>query len=90
MLFFTNINDTLLLVALGIGYIVLYFAKREEKGLQLIGYIIGWVVIILASLYILSNFWVEGRMRCLKSGGYQGKMFKHMMPPKATPPAPGQ
>lgn len=52
---FGSIADTLLLFALGIGYIVLYLARREEKGLRLVGYAIGGGIIVLALLYILSS-----------------------------------
>jgi len=55
--------EALLLIALGIGYIVLYFAKREEKSLQLIGYFIGSLIIVLACIYTIGNLWLNSSTR---------------------------
>ena len=52
---FGSTVELLSLLVLGIGYIVLYFAKREEKGLQLIGYAIGAGLIILSLIYLLNS-----------------------------------
>ena len=52
---FTGINDSLLLIALAMGYLVLNFAHREEKWMQFTGYIIGFTVILLAAGYIALN-----------------------------------
>jgi hypothetical protein len=49
--------EAILLIALGIGYVVLYFAKREEKVLQVVGYIVGSAIILLATLYLIGNIY---------------------------------
>lgn len=43
------------LIALGIGFIVYYLAKREEKALKAIGYIIGISIIVLAGILVLDR-----------------------------------
>ena len=55
MYHFGSMTELLALLVLGIGYIVLYFAKREEKELQLIGYVIGAGLIILSLIYLLNS-----------------------------------
>ena len=55
MYHFGSMTELLALLVLGIGYIVLYFAKREEKGLQLIGYAIGAGLILLSLIYLLNS-----------------------------------
>ncbi|MCM8799897.1 MAG: hypothetical protein NC900_04150 [Candidatus Omnitrophica bacterium] len=51
-------GEALLLLALGLGYIVLYLAKREEKGLQFLGYVVGTFIILLSIFYILINIFI--------------------------------
>ena len=50
---FSGIAESFMLLALGIGFIVLYLAKREEKWLQLIGYGIGGIIIVLSLIYLI-------------------------------------
>ena len=57
---FSGLSDAILLVALGVGYVVLYLAKREEKSLQLMGYLIGGVIIVMAAVYILGSLFYRG------------------------------
>jgi hypothetical protein len=52
---FTIMLEAALLVALGLGYIVIYLARREEKALKALGYTIGSVMIILSSIFIISS-----------------------------------
>ena len=52
---FSGIIEILLLMALGIGYIIIYFAQREEKLMQFTGYILGGVIIILAAAHLFAN-----------------------------------
>ena len=83
---FTGINDSLLLIALAMGYLVLYFAHREEKGMQFAGYIIGFTIIILAIGYIALNCWMYSWARCpMKAKFYKptaayGKMIQPWLP----------
>lgn len=74
---FLGASKALLLIAMGIGYIVLYLAKREEKGLQFLGYIIGIVIVILGALFIVTSLTVPDM-------GRPAMMQQRMMPP---PPA---
>ena len=61
------------LIALGIGFIVCYLAKREEKALKAIGYVIGISIIALAGILVLDRLlmhYSRGFRRCpLKAGG---------------------
>ena len=52
-----------LLVALALGYIVLYFANREEKNLRSIGFAIGTVIIALAALFIVAKAYFKMTMK---------------------------
>jgi len=70
---YSGIVEILLLIALGTGYIVLYFAQREEKLMQLTGYITGGVIIILAAAHLLASLILglnsnrAAQMQCRKS-----------------------
>ncbi len=77
------IADVVLLIALGVGYLVIFFAKKEEKWLRAIGYIIGVIIIISATIYLLGNCWLQSRFCRM----HRGRMFKHMMqqPPMMQP-----
>jgi len=92
---FASINDSLLLIALAMGYIVVSFAhKEEEKGVQLAGYIIGFTVIILAAAYIVLNSWLYSwsgcplakKRPCMRPGAKMMQM--QPMLPKELPKAP--
>jgi hypothetical protein len=79
--------DVLLLMALGIGYIVIYFAQREDKILQITGYIIGIAIVSFSTFYIVTNFLFQSRLLEPRMPGYQGMMrHRAMMPPVRLPP----
>lgn len=65
---FSDIHKATLLIALGLGYIVCYLAKREDKFLKTLGYLIGTFVIALSALIILANIILDARF-CSKMGG---------------------
>jgi hypothetical protein len=48
-------GNAILMVSLGIGYLILYFAKREEKGLQVLGYFLGTLILLYSAISILLN-----------------------------------
>ncbi|MCX7661208.1 MAG: hypothetical protein N2Z79_00815, partial [Candidatus Omnitrophica bacterium] len=48
-------KNSLLMVVLGVGYLVLYLAKREEKLLQALGYFLGTVIILYSGFCIFLN-----------------------------------
>ena len=49
------IAESILLVALALGYIVCYFANQEEKQIKAIGLVIGTFIITLSVVLILGN-----------------------------------
>jgi hypothetical protein len=51
----------LLLIALGIGYIVIIFARKEKKALKGLGYLIGIFIIAVSIVFILRNLWLYAR-----------------------------
>jgi len=59
---FPNLFDALLLIALGMGYIILCLAKKEEKQLRLLGYVIGWLIIVSVVIYMLCSLWIRAKM----------------------------
>lgn len=73
---FPGIFEALLLIALGMGYFVLYFAKREEKILQAVGYVAGSLIILLASLYLLGSLYLQSRLGCGKSYYNKGPQYQ--------------
>lgn len=86
-----GLNESLLLIALCMGYLVMYLAKREEKTLQFIGYIIGSVVIALAGICIIFSGWIQANIGYAKMrhhGPRQEMMQQRMMRPQMMPDAP--
>jgi multisubunit Na+/H+ antiporter MnhB subunit len=75
---FPGVFEALLLISLGIGYFVLYFAKREEKLLQFVGYVAGCLIITLATIYLLGNLYLQAKMGCTKMQYYKGMMQQPM------------
>jgi len=51
----------LLLICLGIGYLVIVFAKKEEKALRSLGYLLGFFIIAVSIVFILRNLWLYAR-----------------------------
>lgn len=90
MLGFPGVGEALLLIALGVGFMVLYFAKREEKGLQFTGYVIGIGIIALALFYIVGNILLQAQICYPKMRYYKGMMQQRMMQPRTIPQAPAQ
>lgn len=64
---FSAVNEAVLLVALSSGYIVLYLANKEKKGIKTTGYFIGVFIIALSSILILVNIFLNARI-CSKFG----------------------
>jgi len=83
---FSGLFELMVLIALGVGYLVIYFAKREEKELQFVGYIIGGVIIVLAGVQLISNIWFQAKF-CGRAHAFKGMMQKRMMP-QQMPMAP--
>lgn len=52
---FSRSESAALLVALALGYIVLYLAKREEKFLRGLGLFLGVFIIVATSLQLLGK-----------------------------------
>ena len=48
----------LLLICLGIGYLVIVFAKKEKRALKGLGYLIGTFIIAVSIVFILRNLWL--------------------------------
>ncbi len=83
-----GVFEALLLIAIGIGYIVIYFAKREEKELQFIGYAVGTLIIVLSFIFLIGNLWLQSK-GC--SGlGYKKAMMKQRLMQPGIPKAPAQ
>jgi len=81
--------EALLLVALGIGYMVLYLANREEKNLKAVGYFIGIFIIAVSGIIILNSLlW---SVKISKSMGMLPRprmMMKGQMPSQPVPAQP--
>lgn len=57
-----RVMDLLFLLSLGMGYLVLYFAKREDKGLKLVGYFLGIFILVLTIVYMLGDLMWQNRL----------------------------
>ena len=67
MVFHGDIAIALTLIALGVGYLVLVKARKQEhNGTKTIGLIIGWIVIVVAAITLLCasyysvRYWDDG------------------------------
>ena len=87
-----EIHDALLLIALGIGYLVFYFAKREEKIFRMTGYVIGLVIIFFTTFYMIINLLEQSqifspRIQTYRMQGYPPAMMRQrtMMPQRTVP-----
>jgi len=74
-----------LFTALGLGYVVLYLAKREEKGMRLLGYAIGTLIIasVIANLFI--DLFLQSQL-CGEKALYHNRMM--MQQPRMAPKMP--
>ena len=83
-----NIPASTLLIALALGYIVCVLAKKEEKALKSIGYIIGTSIIIVSSVLILAKLLltitIYGNI-CGKNPQHWMMQRRHMMKPDMQP-----
>ncbi len=71
-----GVFDLLTLIALGMGYIVLYFAKREEKIWRFSGLLAGGMIIGLATFYLVVSILLPRQSNYSHcKGGCQGKMM---------------
>jgi len=52
-----------LLIALGIGYIVLCFSKKESQPLKIVGYITGFFIIITSIFFIFNSLFFSLRLQ---------------------------
>ncbi len=84
---FSDIHKAVLLIALGLGYIVCYLAKREDKFLKTLGYLIGTFVMVLSALAILANIVLDARF-CRKMGGSVMMMPRRQMMRGERPAVP--
>lgn len=75
----------ILLIALALGYVVCYFANREERTLRRVGFIVGVFVIALSLLLMLANLTL-GVGACNKMN--RGMMSQHMMMKGQMPSTP--
>jgi len=48
----------LLLISLGVGYLILIFAKREKQLLKLTGYCLGGFIIAVSIAFIVRYLWL--------------------------------
>jgi hypothetical protein len=54
-----GIKEAALMFALGFGYIICYLAKKQDKGMQSLGHVIGMSIIVLSSILIFLNLYIQ-------------------------------
>lgn len=69
----------LLLISLGIGYLVIIFAKREERALKGLGYLIGTLIIAVSIVFIVRNLWLYSRS-CGAVASTQAPQVQYQLP----------
>lgn len=77
-MFFSGATEGTLLIALSLGYLVCYFANREEKALKSIGLAIGTIVIILSGLFLIKNLALCAKV-CAQKGKCEMTLPRHKM-----------
>ena len=82
-------KNVLLVIGLGIGYLVLYLAKREEKGLQALGYFLGTVIILYCGFCILLNL-MPTPSRMVLPRRTMMRPYQQMAPQSPQVPAPAK
>jgi hypothetical protein len=73
---FFGIKETAFMFALGFGYIICYLAKKQDKGMQSLGHVIGMSIIVLSSILILVNLYSQ-----LSLGTYKQVMGSYIKYP---------
>jgi hypothetical protein len=68
-------------MALGVGYIVLYFAKREEGRSRILGYFVSVFIIVLSAMIIIINTFLGIKANCAMSS----YMARHKLMMKTGP-----
>ena len=86
-----GLQDLLLLIMLGLGYIVLYFAKREEREWHILGGIIGTVLMFLALVMLIFNSVNRSKLlyrniQCNKAMQAQESMMQKGIMPQGIQP----
>ena len=84
----SGLSDALLLIALGIGYLVVCFAHKEKKALRVSGYIVGFTIILLSAGYTFLNLWAYSSFGCPVTARYHhrgGIISTHMPKPQMHP-----
>ena len=74
-----------LLIALGVGYAVLYLAKREEKGMRLLGLAIGTLIIVSVIANLFIALFLQSQLSGEKARYYNRMM---MQQPRMAPKMP--
>ena len=69
----------ILSVALGIGYLVLCFARKEEKLLKKLGYAIGVLIIAISGLMILGKAIVKAHTVYKHGVGILSQSTEHVV-----------
>lgn len=93
---FFGIAETALMFALGFGYIICSLAKKEDKGMQGLGHLIGISIMVLSSLFILLNIYAKlnllatGAISRSPSYGMKSGMRPGMMRGQPPMPAPAR
>jgi uncharacterized membrane protein affecting hemolysin expression len=82
---FSDIHKAVLLIVLGLGYIVCYLAKKEDKFLKTLGYLIGTFLMALSALVILASMVLDARFYRKTQGSVMMMPRRQILPP-ALPP----
>ncbi len=82
-----GLTDGILMIALASGYVVCYLAKREEKRLKTLGYLVGLFIIAFTASIVITNVLFAARM-CGGMGKMQrmGRQHQKMMMQKPVQP----
>jgi len=71
------VTNAILLLAMGVGYIVCYLAKREEGVLKTAGYAIGITIVVLSAVILVNNMLLEASFCRMDKKMCAGMMMPH-------------
>jgi hypothetical protein len=79
VMMFSGLSQGLYLLSFGLGYFVLYVARKSEKGLAFLGYFVGTFLLVVSMLmFVTSLFEINDLMSTQMPRMHHYKM---MMPP---------
>ncbi len=82
------VSEGILLMAFGVGYFVVFVAKKGDKGLQFLGYFVGTFIMLLSIMFLVKST-VDTNVEQMMVARY-GMEMKHGMMKQHKMMVPGR